>query len=432
MSIRLCRGASARTAAAASVALALVGAAGRAQAERELQGTVNASGGYTTNAGATAEADDPVESPFLQVQPALTLTWGSARTVERASVSATFSRFTADGAESLGSTSAQAAFAVAHAVDQRTDVLVEIAASVQQTNTASLDAPAGGGQAGALPGGTPATFVGAGIQQGLSHHFSPVWRGVEGFALGLAVPIDADGYSATAGLELGAERSWESQSFTIEGGTGYSLITQGTDQSVVLARAGLRYRRQLSRSWHAELAGGGLFAIETEDGKNAVLPVGSAALEYRVDEGTAGVVASRSATLNPYLGQNLVVDDLGVRAGLPLVAKTLTLGGAAGVQRAQSLVPSTGTVDYTLAVVYVDVGLSYKVRENLEFGARYQFTDQRSDDAGAPPDFTRHLGLVTVTGRYPDETRTRLPFRRPMRMERTDLDQLDERRTLRR
>jgi hypothetical protein len=409
----------------ACAALALA-APGRAHAGREVQATVAASGGYTDNAGAAA-ADLAVASPFFHVQPGLSVLWGSLRTIERVSYTFNATAFSDDGARQFNAYSNQASYALAHAVDARTDLLLEIALTHQQTNTATLDAAAGTGGAVAAPG--TLTFLGAGLTQGLSHDFSPVWRGVQGFSLSYFRPIDQPGggtagSSLASGLVFAGERAYSFDALGVELATGVNWIDQGTtSQTIVLNRGLARWTHLIAPSWKSELEAGGLFAIAPDTGDTQLEPIGGATLAYETESGSAGLFAGRTATLNPFVGQTLLTDSVGVRAGLPLVKDTVLLGATASYAHSQTLIDDPMLPSFTVNFGFVDAGIGWRVRPNLDLGVRYQRVEQWSaDQLGAPPDLTRNVFLVTLDARYPDETRTKFPFRKPLRMERNPED----------
>lgn len=401
-----------------------------AHAQYEIQALLNTSGGYTDNAGGN---EDAVASPFFTLQPGFAVVWGRPRTVHR--VGYVFSANVFTEASEFNSFSNQMSYGVAHAVDPRTDLLIEVSASHQQANTAGLDVAPGTGQATATIGS--AEYLGLQAGEGLQKELSPRWRFVQGFAFTLFTPADfSSGLALSPTMVLGVERAFESDTLGAEWSTGLNYVEQGdSDQALVLNKATLRWGHELWRDWRSEVSVGAMLVTETEDQKSELEPIGGAWLGYEVERGAAGVYYSRGATLNPYIGQNLIVDDVGVRARLPLARDKIALGANAGVQRGHTLiaVEDPAFPDYTVVVVYVDVGLGWKIRENIELGARYQFMDQNAPDdlMGAPPDMRRNVFLVTLSAKYPEEQRTRLPFRRPLRMERTADDELDQKRPIR-
>jgi hypothetical protein len=160
-------------------------------------------------------------------------------------------------------------------------------------------------------------------------------------------------------------------------------------------------------------AGGAALVDDLEDPE--LVPTGGATLDYKIERGTAAASYTHGANLNPYLRQTLISDDVVLRGGLPIGGTRWVITGAIGYQHAKTILSQADATTTTLDVFSIDADFAYQISPTMDLGIRYQFADQEGDSELAP-DLVRNALSVTFVMRYPDQTRTVLPFKQPLRM----------------
>ncbi len=403
-------------------------ASGVAHARTEVQGVVSASTGWTNNAGAATDAvgASSTSSVFTTVTPGLEVFWESTKTVYRLTYNVGLSFFySGEGTTSLSN---NVSLSAAHTFSPRVDGLIDFSAAHIQNNTNVLGASASG-QINALPSGT-SQFLTFSMGTGLAEEISPRWRAVQGATASYTTPVDGDGFVAGASLNglvaLGLDRVLELGSIGISMTGGYTWIEGIADplmpdvltaeQKTVQATALGRWNRELSAFWSADVSAGfGGAALANELGEVEYFPTGSATLNYTVERGSAGIGYSHGVSFNPFIRSTIVADDAIIRGGLPIGSSRWLASGAIGYQHARTILTGDLMEETTIDLFSIDLAVTYQITPAIEFGARYQFANQNGDSE-LVPDQIRNSVSAVLTARYPDKTRTTVPFRQPLRM----------------
>jgi hypothetical protein len=356
-----------------------------AHAQAEVQGSVAASTGWTDNYNASAGGGD--DSIFTSIEPGVQALFASPEAL----ISASISHITTDTASPVA-----------------TD-------------------PAGG--INALPEG-PNQFIGFNLGAGLSHQISDLWRTTQGVAATYTTPFEdfefKSGATFNGNAAIGLDRDLERGNAGLNLGATYNFIeglgamalpgTPVEDQKQVLFNGALRYTRPLAPSWTLDLAGGATSAADADDlGNLKWYPIGNATVAFQEDKQSASLSYNRGVTLNPFLRQTIIADDVVVRAGLPLRDSRWLIGGAIGYQHASTVTFDPAVPAATLNVFSLDASVAYEISPTMNLGGRYQLAVQESD-AETVPDLVRNSISIVFTAKYPDRTRTVVPFRQPLKM----------------
>ena len=396
-----------------------------ALAEAEIQGTISAQTGWTdsSNGGLT----EGTSSGLLTLEPGVEILAEGEHTVQRLGYRLGLNVFLAD-TTSL-SLSNNLGWTVSHTFTDFTDGLMDVSVNHLQSNSAS-PITLSDGTVNALPGGDT-QFVGVNGGLGLSHQLGEFWRTNQGVTASYTVPISAEGFAPGASFNgqatLGLDRELElgSMGLSVSGnyifieGLGEMAAATGgpvNDQKQVLGTGMARYTRQLSEDWTLDAGAGVTGAAPAEDlAQRSFYPVGNLSIGYVSDLNAAGVSYNRGIALNPFLLETIVADDFVARAGLPLSDTRWLLSGAIGYQHATTL-SVEGEPTVAIDVYSVDIAVAYEISTTMNLGARYQFAKQDSKADMAIPDLLRNSITIVFTARYPDRTRTTMPFKKPMRM----------------
>jgi hypothetical protein len=138
-------------------------------------------------------------------------------------------------------------------------------------------------------------------------------------------------------------------------------------------------------------------------------------LGWQSERHSAGLSYNHGVTLNPFLRQTIVADDVVARGGMPIAGSRWIMSGALGYQHAKTLALAEGQAETVLDLFSCDVAVGYDITPLMNLGGRYQLVYQDSDSA-LLPDLVRNSISIVLTARYPDQTRTVMPFKQPLRM----------------
>jgi hypothetical protein len=387
---------------------------------------VSASTGWTDNYDATSS--NKSDSAFLTLEPGGQLFVAGPSTVQRLAYRLGINLFLTEGSPT--SFSNNLSYDVNHTVSEFTDVLFSAAVNHITTNTASPVSTDVGGGINAVPVGAN-QFVGFSLGAGISHQISDLWRTTEGVNGTYTAPYDSGdfvpGATFNATAAVGLDREIESGNVGVNLGGTYNFIEglgaaggMGAgpveDQKQVVLTGVARYTRPLSNDWTLDLAAGAAGAAPADDlGNMKFYPTGGSTLAWQVEKHSAGLSYNHGVNLNPFLRQTIVADDIVAKGGIPLFSSRWALVGSVGYQHAHTLVFDTGDTQSSLDLFSADAALDYEVSPTMNVSARYQFAYQNGDSA-VVPDLVRNAVSVVFSAKYPDRTKTVMPFRQPLKM----------------
>lgn len=397
-----------------------------ASAQSELQGTLSTSAGWTDNYDATSS--NKSDSAFLTLEPGGQLLVGGPSTVQRLAYRLGINLFLVGGSPTSFSNSLS--YDVNHTASEFTDVLFSAAVNHITTNTASPVSADPAGGINAVPVGSN-QFIGFSLGAGLSHQISNLWRTTEGVNGTYTTPVDSTGFVTGATFNgtaaIGLDRELENGNIGVNLGGTYTFIeglgvTGGMgagpveDQKQVVLTSIARYTRPLSSEWTLDLSGGAAGAAPADDlGNMKFYPTGGGVLGWQVEKHSAGLSYNHGVNLNPFLRQTIVADDVVARGGIPIFGSRWSLVGSVGYQHARTLVFASGEAQSSLDLFSADAALDYEISATMNVGARYQFNYQNGDSA-VIPDLVRNAVSVVFSAKYPDRTKTVMPFRQPLKM----------------
>lgn len=311
-------------------------------------------------------------------------------------------------------------------VERRTSLLFGANATATRAWSAVALTPAGAGQLATTVQGA-GTFLTLTLDELLSHDFSPSVRGWQGARFSYGTPLDDETapYSTDSALRFGLERSFRIDALgaelreehaSVSAGPGRAGIHQLTSTGVAI------HRHDFGLLLTSRLEAGAMRVDRLRSGRAFWHPSALAALAYTNEWGQAELAYSHRATTDVQLGQTLLVDEVSLVGGVPLIGeRTLVAGGSAAYQRGR-VIEEDATRGARLDVLLADVGLAWRAAPAVALGVRYQHTRQISD-ATAPPQplsFRRNTLLIGATIRLPPETEPRRPLREPKRVDRGD------------
>ncbi len=413
------------------LAVAVLTPSGLAFADAEIQATIAASTGWTDNY--TAGSGTTSDSVFTSLEPGAQVLSASENTVQRLSYRMGLNFFLAGGGST--SLSNNLAWDLSHTISDFTESLLSASISHITTDTATPVTTDVGGGINALPAGAN-QFLGFNLGAGLSHQISDLWRTTQGVNGSYTTPVSSDGFlvgkTFTGTAALGLDRDFENSNaginlggtYTFIEGLGMGAVGAGplTDQKQVLFTAVARYTRPFTPEWTLDVSAGAAGAAPADDvGNLDIFPTGGGVLGWQVEKHSAGISYNHGVVLNPFLRQNIVADDVVVRGGIPLADSRWLITGAIGYQHARTLTFDSAENTATLNLFSVDVALAYEISPLANLGARYQFADQSSDAVAGTmtavvPDLVRNSISLVFTAKYPDQTKTVIPFRQPLKM----------------
>ncbi len=393
-----------------------------------LQGVADTAFGYTDNLESSPSAPVagiPARAPgvFALLSPSLVLAISAPRTSQRLAYTFTYILVFNDLAEN-SSTNRLDYQGFFDLTPTRTLLLD---ADIVQSNT---DTASGLGQGALLPGAT--SYLTGTTDQLFSMNITSKWRAWEAAQLFAQVPLSVGENPETESVNgrVGAEHAWRSDALGAELRSGYTAIQDSLQldgapaapQEQLTSVAVAQFRQDLTRHFTASAEAGAMQTARLNTHASFWAPAGSAAVNYTDDAGTMSLTYDHAMTTNPLLGQYLLVDEARLAGALPLGRQpAFVLTAAAGYQLGQ-LLDQNANLAAHVDTLLVDVGLEYPVTDTLSLGVRYQHIERWSDVL-LPPlpfSFTRNTGMLTVTFKYPPDTRMPHPYRAPVRVDRTD------------
>ena len=281
-----------------------------------------------------------------------------------------------------------------------------------------------------LPGST-AFLAGTGDAV-LAHDIAPPWRTWQGLSLFGQTPLfDAIApRTAELGARAGLERSFSEDALGIEARASYTLIagsllvdgSPAPTQRQVVAAGVASWRRDWGRQWTSAVEAGVMRVERLTTGRGFFSPTGAAALAYANDVGDAELSYAHRTTTNALLGQSLLVDEVRLRAGLPIsTSPALAFATSSSYQRGR-LIDEQGGLAAHLATLLLDAGLGWQATGALLVTLKYQYVQQWSD-ADRPPlplSFARNAVTLGATVKFPPDARMPRPYRAPRRIDRSD------------
>jgi hypothetical protein len=402
-----------------------------------LQGIVSASGGYSDNIASAPDIPaagmaGPQSDSFAAISPQLVLSYGGARTVQRFSYVFSANLYTTHSEANTYS----------HHVDwsgyfeptARTTLLTGIDVSGGQFNAFQLQKPADQAMLAPLPQGGFGYLAASGSET-LTYLPDPRWRYFETLGIAGFGPIASQSAvtSYTFGLTLGAQRSFTFDALSADLRSTYALFGDppaggnslvGSDQ--ILETAAAHWRHDLRFSWSTELwAGASLVFLADDPSRYGYQLSGGASLRYASTEGQAELAYARQAVPNVLVAQAFFVDEVSLRGSLPLGRTNLLASAGLGYQHGSLINLGSGRESNTIDVYLADAQLAWHPQPwPLGLAVRYQRFQQSAEAPpgmmGAAPSLTRNVVLLSVSASWPNGAAPVLPYRSPIRVDRSD------------
>jgi hypothetical protein len=414
-------------------ALVLLQAASVAAAPH-LQLVGESSLGYTDNAQAVARGQGDAggvetRSVFWMVSPGVVLALESPRRLQRLAYRYEHDFYfnTTDSSSSSNRLDYRGFFELSRYVNL---VLGSNVTEADRFNAVTFAAP-GAGAIGALPTGT-GSFLQVAADESFSFDVAQAWRAWHSGSLVLERPIfgtEAPGTSGV-GARVGVERSFFADAVGAEGRADYSAVSgslrpDGTPAGIQrqLSAGGVAlWRRDWAREWTSSVEAGALRVQRLNAQRGFWTPTAAAAVSYATERGDAQLAYTHSISTNVLLGQSLLVDEVRLRAGLPLTSQgELALAMTCGYQRGR-LLDEEGRLATRVRVILADLSLGWQVTNSLQLGIRYEHIQQKSG-ADAPPlplSFVQNNVLLGAMFKFPPERDMPRPYRAPRRVDRSD------------
>lgn len=399
-----------------------------ARAWPALQAVGDTSLGYTDNIDSSPSTPvagvlPKLAAPFALLSPGLVLAISTPRTIQRLTYTFTYILVFNDLA--LDSSANHLDYTGFMDLSQTATLL--LSADALQSNT---DTATGLGQGGLLPG--PTSYLALTSNDLLSVDLSPNWRLWQGASVLWQTPLSSGQGPETAGVgeRTGVEHAWRTTALGVEARVDYTTIQNGLlldgspagPQEQLTATGVVQWRQDLGRHLTSRLEAGALRVERLNTRTGFWSPAGAAVLTYTDDTGEAELSYDHAITSNPLLGQYLLVDEVKVHAGLPVIRHPdLLLTANAGYQAGQIL-DENAALAAQVNTLLADVGIGYQPTESLQLGLRYQYV-QRWSNVVLPPlplSFTRNTVLLTATFKFPPERDMPKPYRAPRRVDRGD------------
>jgi hypothetical protein len=277
-----------------------------------------------------------------------------------------------------------------------------------------------------------AAFLQATVGETLSVELSPSWRAWQGAGATFDTPIfgsEGPRTLATSG-RLGLERSFLLDAVGAEARVDYSVVRDGvlTDgrpagvQRQIVAGGVGQWRHDWGPYLTSSAEAGVVRVRRLDTGRGFWSPIGAAMLAYADERGDAQLTYAHAVTTNTLVGQSLLVDEVRLRGGVPLLPKEqLAVAASVGYQHGR-LIDENATLAARVDVMMLDLSLAWQATEQLSLGARYQHVRQDSD-AEIPPlplSFIQNNVLVGAVLKFPPERDMPRPYRAPRRVDRSD------------
>lgn len=399
-----------------------------AAADPKIQAVGDASLGYTDNVQSAPTVPVVGVAPreagtFAVLRPGAVLALSLPSALHRLSYEFTYNLFFV--AARANSTSNRLEYRGFFDLSPRTTLVVGSSAVESNPDTASTL----GGTA-IIPGST--AFFAATADALLTYDLASQWRTWQGVSLLAQTPLfEAIAPRTTElGARAGLERTFSQDALGIEARGSYTVIAGGSlldgtpagTQKQVVAAGVATWRRDWGRQFTSTIEAGVMRIERVTTGRGFFYPTGAAALAYTNDIGEAELSYAHRTTTNALLGQSLLVDEVLLRAGLPIMASpALSFATSSSYQRGRLIDDQAGLAAH-LAALLLDAGLGWQVIETVMLSLKYQYVQQWSD-ADRPPlplSFARNAVTLGATVKFPPDAQMPRPYRAPRRIDRSD------------
>lgn len=379
--------------------------------------------GWTDNA--TSSPDDPVPGvpekradAFMVLSPGVEWMRGSPGEVHRVALITSLTLYYEQGDANTWSNRAE--YSGLFDLAPRTSMLLGADASATRAWTATAFGPATASEIAATAQGR-STQLTLGVDELLSHDLSKSLRGWQGARFAYGTPIDGDApWSTATSGSVGLENSFRIDALGGEVRAEYGTVSTGTRQLTSAAVA--IHRHDFGRWFTSRLEAGAMRVDRLSSGRHFWHPTALAALAYIGDWGGAELAYSHRATTSVQLGQTLLIDEVRLTGGIPVVGeRTVVVAGSAAYQRGR-VIEEDASRSARLDVTAADLGVAWQATPGFSLGVRYQYAKQVSDGV-APPDplsYQRHSVLAGFALRLPPELEPGRPIRQPRRVDRSD------------
>ncbi|MSP61025.1 MAG: hypothetical protein EXR72_11905 [Myxococcales bacterium] len=388
-----------------------------------VQGLLSLSAGWTDNAAAQAQLN---RSAFVgDVRPSLVLTFGIPRASH--SLAYTFGyNFYFPGSEN-NNYSNRLAYGGYFSLSPTVEMLLGASITQGQVNGLLLQQGSAMTPLQVLPNNF--TYFAGSVLEGLGWDLARSWHASQATTFSFNIPLDGQVARRSYDLAnvLGFERAWRSDAVGLDLRIDYSHLgsAPGPISSLVVRQqlttaALLKWRHDLGHFFSFDLGAGGLMVFGLNgQRRSSFLPTGTAVGRYTRQEGTAELSYGHTVAANVFVSQSFEVDQVALRASLPLGSKSrVTFSSAAGYQHARTVdAVNRNVTTSSTDVILVDGTLTWRPVPPLEIFTRYQYFHQLPS---ATPDLQRHMVLLGVNVIYPTEAAVVLPARLPMRFDSTD------------
>jgi hypothetical protein len=418
---------------AAAVALVMLYTP-HAVATPHLQAVGASSLGYTDNVQNASRAaggtgDVQTKSAFLMLSPGVVLALESPRELQRLAYRYEYDFYF--NSTSSSSSSNRLDYRGFFELSRRVNLVLGGNVTESDRFNAVAFAPPGAGAVGALPTGT-GSFLQAAADESFSFDVAEAWRAWHSASAVVERPIFGTNAPATTGVgaRVGVERSFFADAVGVEARGDYSVVTGSIrlDGSPAGAQRQLSgggvalWRHDWGRYWTSSAEAGALRVQRLNTHRGFWTPTGTVSLSFATEDGDAQLAYSHTITTNALLGQSLLVDEVRLRAGLPLTSKgELALATTCGYQHGRLLDENANFATH-VDVILADVSLGWQATKLLELGIRYEHIHQKSgaDTPPLPLSFVQNNVLVGATLKFPPERDMPRPYRAPRRVDRSD------------
>jgi hypothetical protein len=410
----------------------------------------------TDNVFAVPESDNPQADVFVEVRPGVLWAYDSPRAMQELSAQLDLVEY------ALHSTDLSATgygnWKGFFLPGPRSEALLTADASAGELNAISsrsnFDAPP--------PGLVPDTTKPITVYQGdasayLSWIAAKDWRlYVNGVAQYLGTddnePMPTITYAGLAGINLGLQREFRSNSLSLEVGGQWVYLERvapvgalpGTGDllSRQLNPRGLAiWRHDIDKHWSTNLTGGVVYLypyahdpVDPMDlNKPSIYPTASALLGYSQPWGRATLTVSHVIAPNLLVAENVMDDQAMGQVALPLPwlddnphlrTPKLAALGMVSFERTELLDAATSAQEGRFDIFRLSAGVSYSPHPGRTYGLRYEFIYQRpTDSIGAllAPAFFRDTLYFTFDLRFPDRVAVAIPRINSIRADGKDL-----------
>jgi hypothetical protein len=301
-----------------------------------------------------------------------------------------------------------------------TELLVGLGVVQAPLNVTAVGSDPSTTPVGATPNGSSYTLQGT-AQEALTKQFSETLRLTQSAAFTVGLPFDetpkiADTFAVTNGLSL--EKSRERDAFTGSLALTYAHFTESQDEDLgrvpprdqLLSTLVGSYRRDFGEAVSVQADGGVLHARSPSDsGAGFWSPTGGVAATYARRFVQAQLAYAHMAQVNLLVGDVNLVDQVALRASVPLGRSDFAVSGTAAYEYTRTLTVQADVTD-PIHVILADVGITWTPRRvpNLGIGVRASVTNQDPVDPAAVG-FVRETVALNVTFGYPTAAQAMQP-----------------------